>query len=311
MAKSYVTAVLATAMLALLGVAPAQGQPQQTPPQPAPQQAASTSDEIVVIGQARTEDAVRAFVHQLSVAPRNVNQLGRWTNTVCTGVAGLQTRFAQFLNDRIAQRAEAVGIDIGDPGCRANVLIVVSASPDAIAHELVDGHENRMGVLYQRGRTSLGRTALTAFVHSTAPVRWWHVNHTATQDGDPIGETSDGGPAIQELSGGATRIHRSTHQMFGAAYVIVDARQLQGVSFEALADYLAMVTLAQLSSDADTSGFPTILNLFAARAQGHTMPTAMTDWDVAYLHGLYGATQDARNAQTQEGEITRSMATQH
>lgn len=72
-----------------------------------------------------------------------------------------------------------------------------------------------------------------------------------------------------------------------------------------------MVTLAQLSPNANTAGFETILNLFTAQAQGRPMPAAMTDWDVAYLHGLYGATQDARNAQTQEGEIAHSMATGH
>src|SRR5262249_11404471 len=145
----------------------------------------------------------------------------------------------------------------------------------------------------------------------TAPVRWWHVNHTTMRDGQVVTETSDGSPPENVLSGGASLIHRSSHQDFGVAYIIVDARQLQGVSFEALADYLAMVTLAQLSPTADTSGFSTILNLFTARDQGRPIPAAMTDWDVAYLHGLYGATQDARNAQTQEGEITHSMTAGH
>jgi hypothetical protein len=163
-----------------------------------------------------------------------------------------------------------------------------------------------MGVLYERGVTTMGRRALAAFVSSTAPVRWWHVNQTTTADGDKIGETSDGGPSVVMLSGGSSRIHRTSHQDLGAAYIIVDARQLHGVGFEALADYLAMVSLAQLDPNGDTSAYPTILNLFRG-ADAQARPGAMTDWDIAYLHGLYDATRDARNAQTQESEIQHSM----
>src|SRR5262249_51762250 len=104
---------------------------------------------------------------------------------------------------------------------------------------------------------------------------------------------------------GSTRINSASHQNFGLAFIIVDARKLHGASFEALADYIAMVTLAQLDPRADIAQYPTILNLFANREPA---PAAMTDWDVAYLQGLYGATRDARNAQQQEGEIAHSMA---
>jgi hypothetical protein len=69
-----------------------------------------------------------------------------------------------------------------------------------------------------------------------------------------------------------------------------------------------MVTLAQLDPRADTSTYPTILNLFSSPAPGAQRPTAMTDWDVAYLHGLYDATRDARNSNQQEAEIATTMA---
>ena len=304
-----------TVVAALLALASSAIAAQPDTPPAAPQ-----SEPIVVIGQRQTEEAIRAFVEQMSVAPRATHQLATWGHTICTGVAGLHTRFAQFINDRIAQRAEAVGLDVGEPGCRANVLIAISDDPDAIARDLYDHHKTLLGYYMQRGHGTLGRRALLQdFVNSMAPVRWWHVSRTITSDGDVIDEPLDGreaqgmayegmgdptkGAPVVQITSGHSRLRASTHQSFGVAFVIVDARKLHGVSFEALADYIAMVTLAQLDPRADVSSYPTILNTFAQ----HGTPAAMTDWDVAYLHGLYGATQDARNAQSQEAEITHSI----
>lgn len=301
-------------LVLMLGSAAKAGQPAANAP-------AQSSDQIVVIGQRQTEETLHAFVEQMAAEPRGTHQLARWDNTICPGVIGLQSRYAQFILDRIAQRAEAVGLNVGEPGCRANILIAISADPDAIAHDLYDHHKTLLGYYQQRGHGTLGRRALMQdFVNSIAPVRWWHVSRTITRDGDVIGDTADGrgataslkdpdravtsgGAPIVLLGSGSTRISRTTHQNFGVAFIIVDARKLHDVGFEALADYLAMVTLAQLDPRADVSQFPTILNVFAH----HGDPGAMTEWDVAYLRGLYGATQDARSAQQQEGEIAHSM----
>jgi hypothetical protein len=92
--------------------------------------------------------------------------------------------------------------------------------------------------------------------------------------------------------------------------VIVDARQTDGVSTEALADYISLVALAEVDPDADTQKFPTILNLWRGQAD---MP-AMTTWDWAYLNGLYkaelrisGSISPVRS-RFQLNEIARSMA---
>ena len=94
--------------------------------------------------------------------------------------------------------------------------------------------------------------------------------------------------------GNASRLNRSTHQNFGAAFIIVDARHLAEIDldFGALADYVAMVALAQVDADASTAGLTTILNLFS----DETSPRALTEWDIAYLRGLYGASPPFRLA---------------
>lgn len=261
-------------------------------------------DEIVVVGQ-RNSDAVRDFVGELGAAPRSADQLARWDRRICPGVLGLRPRYAQFAIDRIAQRAFDVGLDVGEPGCRANVLIIVTPDPDAIARELFEQHRDALGYFYERGQRTLGRAALRHFVESDAPVRWWHVSRTVTRDGEAIGDTADGGPPVNLLAGAGSRLRRNTRLDFGAAFIVVDARRLEGMQLEALADYLAMVSLAQLDADADASAYPSILNLFSADATQR--PAAMTEWDIGYLRGLYGATREASSARRQQGEIARGM----
>lgn len=308
MRASFVFAFTALALLSAAAPAAAQ----QPPP---------GDDEIVVLGVRPTRDAVRGFVDQIATASRAQNQLSLWDRRICPGVAGLRTRYAQFLIDRTAQRAFEVDLDIGEPGCRANILIVVSPDPDAVARDLYENHASALGYLSQRGRVTRGREALReTFLNSDAPVRWWHVSHATSASGADIREPSPGGGCqgrggnefalmrcqrTNWMGGGASRLRGATRQDFGAAFIIVDARRLDSIDFDwgALADYVAMVALAQLDAEADTSNYPTILNLFAERSTVR----AFTDWDVAYLRGLYSATPNAATVGRHEGEIARRM----
>ena len=68
-----------------------------------------------------------------------------------------------------------------------------------------------------------------------------------------------------------------------------------------------MVSLAQLDADGETTDTPTILNLFADRDSGGAMPAGMTQWDEAYLEGLYTARRTAPRAIWQRRDISRTM----
>jgi hypothetical protein len=73
-----------------------------------------------------------------------------------------------------------------------------------------------------------------------------------------------------------------------------------------VADYIAFVSLTQVNPDMSVAGFPSILNLFNT-TEAASRPTALTDWDLDYLDGLYHATRNARSASQQQGEIARRM----
>jgi len=274
------------------------------------QQAEQTAkdDDVVVITGKQTEEAIRDFVGQVAIATQGENQLARWDRKICPGLVGLPASYAQLAIDQIARRAFDVGLDVGDPGCSANIVIIVSMDPDAVAQELFDKHRRGLGYYYESGRKTLGRDALKAFVDSKEPVRWWHVSNTVTADGRKVGGASDKPGKVPSVSIGAvSRIKRTTRQDFSLALVIVDGRRMDNVNLLALADYIAMASLAQLDADADTSAYPSILNMFKPRTEGSPAPASMTEWDIAYLHGLYDATRESNTAKKQQGEIARSM----
>ena len=76
--------------------------------------------------------------------------------------------------------------------------------------------------------------------------------------------------------------------------------------FSALADYVAMVTLAQIDPGADTRQLDSILNLFEDERSRQTL-SGLTDWDQAYLLSLYEARWNARVVGQQRNDVRRRM----
>jgi hypothetical protein len=85
--------------------------------------------------------------------------------------------------------------------------------------------------------------------------------------------------------------------------IIVDATKLTGMTWQQLADYLAVVSLAQINPKTDPAEFDSILNLFSNPAAY----TGLTDWDRSYLQALYTFDQE-RVGPAQHNEIVSLIA---
>jgi hypothetical protein len=292
-AKMTALALLGAIALASLSVSYAQ-QAQQS----------SDNDEIVVTGE-RMRNILHDFVADISATPSDENQIARWDHRICTGVFGMTNREqAQFVADRIAQRAFSVGLDAGAPGCRANIVIFITPDANALSRTLASEYRNLLAVRHDFSSHTRGLDALGGFVNSTRPVRWWHVSETITEDGHHTGTLAGNmamGAQVHVFS--PSRLHQAVRQDFSRVIIIVDARQAAGHRLDALADYLAMVSLAQLQPSIETASYPSVLNLFAAGQSD----TGMTNWDIAYLDGLYHAPRNAYSSREQEGRIADRM----
>jgi len=271
---------------------------------------------VTVTGRPLTQ-LIQQFVNEVA-APNRGRGLARWDTRICVGVANLQVETAQYLADRISTVAGDLGVETGAPGCSPNLMIVATADGDALAREMVDEHERAM----RMGGAGMdqGRTALAAFQASDQPVRWWQVSMPTDTDsgqqavrlpGDCIGSCYGGGSAANFAPNisvfAASRLNTQIVDNLFRTIVIVDVDDVADVSIQQLADYIAMVSLAQIDPDADTTAYATILNVFNDPGTA----TQLTDWDLAYLRGLYGAVRGDSNLRAGRTEIRDSIRREH
>lgn len=266
-----------------------QGVPQEPQEPPAGTQEPVTLEDVLVEGQ-RLEELTREFVDEVSAPPRR-RGLARWRGGVCVGVMNIRPATAQALADRVSQLAMDHGLRPGDPGCRPNIVIAFTGDAPALSAGMVDSHRR----LFRIGVDGLdrGNAALEAFETTDKPVRWWHVSLPINAETGAPGIRLPGDPSAPFVRGeGLVNKGRWVRDDLRRVFIVVDIDQVAGLMLPQLADYLAMVSLAQIDPDADTAGYATILNLFDDPA---AYP-GLTGWDRAYLRGLYsGPSERIRN----------------
>lgn len=297
----------------------------------------TTSEDVVVTGQRTVREMAQDYAGTVAVAPTAADQYSRWNRRLCPRVAGIAPAEGQTLIDHIAMRAHAVGIEVEPTGCQANFVIIFAPDSDVLARQIVDSRRDLLGYYSDDDLVTAGREGLDRFANTPRPVRWWHVSRTTTADGRELGDSGarvgrgtqdavgaargmdmssaamagNGFSGIEAVRSSGTRARRDTRQDLSFALVIVDTRRIGGLPPQAVADYIAMATLVQLDPDADLSAFPTVLNLFSDPQAGRPTPTGLTEWDLAYLQGLYSAQREAPSARQQRadiaGRIARSM----
>lgn len=276
-------------------------------------------------------ERTRSFVDQVALQSSSTDRpLARWESDVCVGAVGLSPADAQLLVDRISLRARSVGLTPGTPGCRANVMVIFAPDSDTLTRQIVDQRRDLLGY-YPDGRAvSAGRAELEDFANSARPVRWWYVSDAgsgAIQDrpGAALDRQSSGRSQAAAAAGGVasadssgdmqgmeavrgnasrTRSSSTARNQLSYALVVVDARRVANVTPTAWMDYVSLVALAQIDPNARTSGYDTVLNLFAS---SQPATTSFSAWDDAYLRAVYRARRDA-GGNRQINEVARRMS---
>ncbi|WP_226634345.1 hypothetical protein [Brevundimonas poindexterae] len=268
----------------------------QDPPGQDPERPVTVEGVTVEGRQQSARERAIPFAREI-IAPARRSEPARWADHVCVQVLNMQGEAARYMADRVATVASDVGLRVEEAGCEPNILIALTDDSDRMAQDLVDARR-RQFVLGSAG-TDRGREALAAFQASDAPVRWWHVSlpvdiYTgqpsvrlpgerpfATRTGK-ITQPSDLGNFGQIVMG--SRLLNHSRNDLQQVIIIVDVARAEGTGLIELTDYVAMVALAQIDPDAEVGGYDTILNLFT---DGAVHPPYMTDWDWAFLTGLY------------------------
>ena len=281
--------IAASMSLALTVLAALPQDASRQPPVAAPAVQATELEDVVVNGRSLSE-AVDSFVNTVVAPPRGRGP-ARWDRKVCVGVVNLRRDAAQVMVDRVSEVALEIGLEIGEPGCNPNILVMATDNGTALATALVQAKPRAFRPSYSGAARSA--TVLSRFQTTDRPVRWWHVSIPTVADTGEVAVRLPGyGPPM--IAGLGGRLRTEIQNDLRRAFIIVDVERSTGVTFQQLSDYVAMVAFAQIDPDADTSGFPTVLNLFDGAATAE-----LSDWDLSYLKALYAAELNQANPNAQ------------
>lgn len=281
------------------GASPAASQVPTVPGPPASQETTALS-EVVVEGR-RLRTVVQNFVGEVAAPATGDRGAARWNTAVCIGVVNLRPDVAQYIVDRASDVARELGVNAGEPGCAANVLIIAADDGQAVADGIVEVRRRA----FVPGGSGMNRSlrALENFRTSEAPIRWWHVSGPVDSESGQLATRLPGDEAPPQIAvSRASRIRTDIRDDMFKAIIVVDIDKVTSLSLTQLADYCTLIALAQVDPEADVASFDTVLNVF----EDQTVP-GLTAWDMDYLNALYSIEQNRLQSGARGGEIVDLM----
>lgn len=261
-----------TALLALTLAVPAAAQTAPPPKQ---------DDAIVVTGTRTTDAEIADFVDAFTVAPP-LGQLARFEFAVCPIATGMAAPQKAVIANRLLAVAGAAGVPVGKPGCKPNILVIVT--PDRKA--LIEGLRRLRPQYFDE----LSRAEMRALTDTTEPAVAWHMRGAPVDaDGREMSYDSGAGFYVNRTTRPGGRIAFASRPQFAAAIVVIESGALEGLTTIQIADYAAMRTLIRTDpTRLDKSAAPTILRVLGA-PMGSEVPLTLTEWDLGVLRGFYAA----------------------
>lgn len=244
------------------------------PPEPDIVVTARGSDSI----GAPSRDAMLPFIANLT-EKGPTDQIARWKDELCPMVLGTPLPQAKWIADRIGDIGTDIGLQRGSRHCEPRLVIIFTDQANTLAYQFT----KRFPVTLRKD----GQWRLDRFVHSRAAVRW------VTVTDDCAFGCSTGSHIAQETAAG-----------FAGMLVVVDGDKIRGFSASEMADYLALVGLANPPQSGTAPG-DSILAMFR-KGSNPNQPYTLADYDRAFLTGLYTAPANM-SAQAQRSSIATTM----
>ncbi len=280
----------------LFGVAAADPPPPaaEPPPQAAAKSGKSDLETVTITAkqqQELIERRISKFVSSITLSARD-ESLARWQVPICPLVAGMSRAAGEFVLGRLSEVARDAGAPLAPQQCTPNFLVILTPEPDL----LLKKWWARNPRLFNDER---GIGGIHHFVNTHRPVRVWYNATSGCAGGPQTTYAVDGGGVYPSCSHGglSSRLTWETVRKISLAIVVADTGLVKDLSVGQLADYIAMVGMAQIRESAKPGDAPTILRLFSE--SGAARPAGLSRWDQAFLKSLY-ATDPANVTQTAE-----------
>jgi hypothetical protein len=283
--------------------------------------------EVTVIGKMDAHTLNRAvdqFVQSHAKPGALSGQVGRWRESICPTVSGLQSAAGKFVSREITDVARSVGAPTPVAGkkCTVNIEVVFTPEPQALLDHIATKYRPLLG--YYR------RPELKQVITFTHPVQAWYVTGTRALNYLPpiVGfsqpppcptcdltalfgtglkidsAASDGTSGLGASGNPESHLTRGLRSEFVHVLIIADSKAVAKYAVRSISDYIALLALTRVTSLDSCSGLSSIVNLFAADCADP--PAAITTADTAYLKALYAADLDM-NLNIEQGDMHERM----
>lgn len=285
---------------------------------PAAAQPAAPPVENVTVTGTKSREAISAFVQSLATPTRMTGKIARWAQGVCPVAVGLKPVFTKFITDRLKAVAASAGAPVnGSADCKPNIEIVFTTTPQALLDNIRKTQPELLGYFDKNSQ----RDALATV---TRPIQAWYTSATQDVRGHVEVDNAKGGgleitipdadqPGRFETivmphghAGTVTgsRLGDGMRSVFYHVIIVANPDKLVEYEIGSLADYIALLALAQPDSLDACQTLPSIVNLLAKGCE--RVSNDLTANDLAYLRGLYKMSPDL-NLGTQKDEVTYQM----
>ena len=292
------------------------------------QETPKAAESITVTGIKDVDQAVTKFVGSMTVPTRTADKIARWKQGICPLTAGLRPSAVTFVTKRVREIAAQVGAPVNDrENCKPNIEIIFTTTPQALLDNVQVMYPFVLG--YHDNSAQAAQLAKVIW-----PIQSWYSTATDDLRGNvvidmarrkgmpmtldmPVASASGGGmqvmasptvtmniPDAQIVNVTGSRLGDGVSSDFHHVVVVAEPAKLLDHEIGTLADYIALLALAQTVQPEQCQELPTILNLFAPGCTAP--PKALTNVDLAYLRAVYKMTATT-TARSQRGEIIYQM----
>jgi hypothetical protein len=249
-------------------------------------------ESVIVNGRRVPEAEVKAFVESRAAPTFRLGKIARWEEGICPSISGLKPEVIKFIAQRVRDVAAKAGAPVNsDPNCRANIDIVFTTTPQGLLDSIHDKRPVWLGYYDNSDQAK----ALSKVTH---PIQGWYTTATIDlKNKVTVDNRRSGGMCLdwpqckyylpnatmQETEG--SRLGDGLRAGLYHVTIVADPNKLVDHEVGTLADYIAMMSLAQPRSLDECPMLPSILNLLARDCA--TPSTRLSESDLGYLRGLY------------------------
>lgn len=314
--------IILLATLFSLGVqtAIAQPAPSKPPTEQANPPSALPPESIIVTTIRPSETAIKNFIETRTAPTHVVGNMARWTQGICPLTMGLGKTYAKYVTQRIRDIAAAVGAPVNaDPACRPNIEVAFTTAPQAF-----------LDIVRKNGPAFLGyynnSDQADELAKVTHPIQAWYITESLDYDGvaqiergrcfggstintlpiqvggdmqSPQGLLQLNLPCAVIMHSSGSRLNTGYDSGFYNVLIVAEPAKLSDYEVGSLADYIAMLALAQPASLDSCQELPSISNLLAKGCTSASIK--ITDADLAYLHALYNVPRGYSLSQQRDG----------